>query len=192
MTRSFEAAAREVGFLGYGLYPRSGFIHVDLGPARQWGERFPPRAVAFAEKAPPAREVLAQRRPFRAAGQRASPRWVRRASKWRSTFWLRRRPPSCQWSRISIRSAGRSSPWRLGDCVLDLRASRRLEAGAAVIAAFLTGLPASLWMRTALYCGATTPEKRPSRNLPRRSCRTHGRRQTPADPQQCGLVCTRQ
>ena len=37
----FEAAAREVGFLGFGFYPRSGFIHVDLGPARQWGERFP-------------------------------------------------------------------------------------------------------------------------------------------------------
>ena len=33
---TFEAAAREVGFLGFGFYPRSGFIHVDLGPARQW------------------------------------------------------------------------------------------------------------------------------------------------------------
>jgi zinc D-Ala-D-Ala carboxypeptidase len=32
---AFEAAAREVGFLGFGFYPRSGFIHVDLGPARQ-------------------------------------------------------------------------------------------------------------------------------------------------------------
>lgn len=31
---AFEAAAREVGFLGFGFYPRSGFIHVDLGPAR--------------------------------------------------------------------------------------------------------------------------------------------------------------
>ena len=40
---AFEAAAREVGFLGFGFYPRSGFIHVDLGPARQWGERFPVR-----------------------------------------------------------------------------------------------------------------------------------------------------
>ena len=34
---AFEAAARAVGFLGFGFYPRSGFIHVDLGPARQWG-----------------------------------------------------------------------------------------------------------------------------------------------------------
>ena len=57
---AFEAAAREVGFLGFGFYPRSGFIHVDLGPARQWGERFPVRATAFAEEAPPAREVLAE------------------------------------------------------------------------------------------------------------------------------------
>lgn len=40
---AFEAAAREVGFFGFGLYPRSGFIHVDLGHAQQWGERFPVR-----------------------------------------------------------------------------------------------------------------------------------------------------
>ena len=59
---AFEAAAREVGFLGFGFYPRSGFIHVDLGPARQWGERFPVRATAFAEETPPAREVLADSR----------------------------------------------------------------------------------------------------------------------------------
>ena len=32
---AFEAAARAIGFLGFGFYPRSGFIHVDLGPARQ-------------------------------------------------------------------------------------------------------------------------------------------------------------
>lgn len=38
---AFEAAARAVGFLGFGFYPRSGCIHVDLGPSRQWGERLP-------------------------------------------------------------------------------------------------------------------------------------------------------
>ncbi len=65
---AFEAAAREVGFLGFGFYPRSGFIHVDLGPARQWGERFPVRATAFAAEAPPAREVLSDSRTMKGGG----------------------------------------------------------------------------------------------------------------------------
>ncbi|MCC6006349.1 MAG: DUF882 domain-containing protein [Rhodobacteraceae bacterium] len=65
---AFEAAAREVGFLGFGFYPRSGFIHVDLGPARTWGERFPVRAVPFAAEAPPARETLAASRTLRGTG----------------------------------------------------------------------------------------------------------------------------
>ena len=64
----FEAAAREVGFLGFGFYPRSGFIHVDLGPARQWGERFPVRETAFAAETPPAREVLADSRTMKGGG----------------------------------------------------------------------------------------------------------------------------
>ena len=64
----FEAAAREVGFLGFGFYPRSGFIHVDLGPARQWGERFPARATAFAPETPPVREALAESRTLRGTG----------------------------------------------------------------------------------------------------------------------------
>ena len=65
---AFEDAARAVGFLGFGFYPRSGFMHVDLGPARQWGERFPVRATAFAEEAPPAREVLAESRTMKGGG----------------------------------------------------------------------------------------------------------------------------
>ena len=65
---AFEVAAREVGFRGFGFYPRSGFIHVDLGPTRQWGERFPIRATAFAEDAPPAREVLADSRTMKGGG----------------------------------------------------------------------------------------------------------------------------
>ena len=44
---AFEAAARAVGFRGFGFYPRSGFIHIDLGPARNWGERFPKRGVGL-------------------------------------------------------------------------------------------------------------------------------------------------
>ncbi|TYR33467.1 DUF882 domain-containing protein [Mesorhizobium microcysteis] len=65
---AFEAAARAVGFLGFGFYPRSGFMHIDLGPARQWGERFPPRETAFAAETPPAREVLAESRTMKGTG----------------------------------------------------------------------------------------------------------------------------
>ena len=65
---AFEAAARAAGFLGFGSYPRSGFMHIDLGPARQWGERFPPRAVPFAAETPPARETLAASRTLRGTG----------------------------------------------------------------------------------------------------------------------------
>jgi zinc D-Ala-D-Ala carboxypeptidase len=65
---AFEAAARAVGFLGFGFYPRSGFIHVDLGPARQWGERFPVRQTAFAAETRPAREVLAESRTMKGGG----------------------------------------------------------------------------------------------------------------------------
>ncbi len=65
---TFEAAARAVGFLGFGFYPRSGFIHVDLGPTRQWGERFAIRATAFAEDTLPAREVLAKSRTMKGGG----------------------------------------------------------------------------------------------------------------------------
>src|SRR5690606_9966024 len=65
---AFEAAAREVGFLGFGFYPRSGFIHVDLGPARQWGERLPVRGTAFAAETAPVREVLADSRTMKGSG----------------------------------------------------------------------------------------------------------------------------
>jgi zinc D-Ala-D-Ala carboxypeptidase len=65
---AFEAAARAVGFLGFGFYPRSGFMHIDLGPARVWGERFPVRQTAFAPESPPVREVLSESRTLRGAG----------------------------------------------------------------------------------------------------------------------------
>ena len=65
---AFEAAARAIGFQGFGFYPRSGFIHVDLGPARSWGERFPKRPTAFAAETPPAREVLAESRTLKGGG----------------------------------------------------------------------------------------------------------------------------
>ena len=65
---AFVAAARAVGFKGFGFYPRSGFMHIDLGPARQWGERFPVREAAFAMETPPAREVLAESRTLKGSG----------------------------------------------------------------------------------------------------------------------------
>ena len=43
----FEAAAWEVGFMGFGHCPRSGFLHIDLGPVRASGELFPRRPIAF-------------------------------------------------------------------------------------------------------------------------------------------------
>lgn len=65
---AFEEAARAVGFKGFGFYPRSGFMHVDLGPARVWGERFPVRETAFAMETPPAREALAESRTLKGSG----------------------------------------------------------------------------------------------------------------------------
>ncbi len=65
---AFEAAARAIGFKGFGFYSRSGFIHIDLGPARSWGERFPKRATAFAAETPHAREVLAESRTLKGGG----------------------------------------------------------------------------------------------------------------------------
>ncbi len=65
---AFEAAARAVGFLGFGYYPRSGFMHIDLGPARSWGDPFPPRATPFVPEVAPAREVLADSRTLKGSG----------------------------------------------------------------------------------------------------------------------------
>jgi zinc D-Ala-D-Ala carboxypeptidase len=65
---TFEAATREVRFLGFGFYPRSGFMHIDLGPAQTWGEPIPARTVPFAVEAPPAREALAQSRTLKGKG----------------------------------------------------------------------------------------------------------------------------
>lgn len=65
----FEEAASAVGFLGFGFYPRSGFMHIDLGPAWLWGERFPVRATAFAAEKQPVREVLSDSRTMKGGGR---------------------------------------------------------------------------------------------------------------------------
>jgi zinc D-Ala-D-Ala carboxypeptidase len=36
----FEAAARRCGFYGFGFYESSNFIHIDIGPPREWGTRW--------------------------------------------------------------------------------------------------------------------------------------------------------
>ena len=64
----FIAAARKTGFRGIGTYPRSNFIHIDIGPARNWGEPSPPRASRFAADRPPAREQLAESRTMKGGG----------------------------------------------------------------------------------------------------------------------------
>jgi len=65
---AFGAAARAVGFLGFGTYPRSGFMHIDLGPARSWGQPFPAQATPFVLEVAPAREVLADSRTLKGSG----------------------------------------------------------------------------------------------------------------------------
>lgn len=63
----FEAAARAVGFQGFGFYPRSGFMHIDVGPPREWGTRFAPRP-AFEPESRPAREAISGSRTLAGAG----------------------------------------------------------------------------------------------------------------------------
>ena len=65
---TFAEAARAVGFLGFGTYPRSGFMHIDLGPARSWGEPFTARATPFVPEVAPAREMLADSRTLKGGG----------------------------------------------------------------------------------------------------------------------------
>jgi len=71
---SFEAAARAVGFTGFGFYPRQNFMHVDIGRARQWGDPFPPRATRrgrttrFADEPPRPRESLTESRTMKGGG----------------------------------------------------------------------------------------------------------------------------
>lgn len=43
-------------------------MHIDLGPARVWGEPFFKRAVPFAADSPPAREAIAQSRTLKGTG----------------------------------------------------------------------------------------------------------------------------
>ncbi|MEC5325848.1 YcbK family protein [Aurantimonas sp. A3-2-R12] len=112
---AFEATAREVGFLGFGYYPRSGFMHIDLGPARQWGERFPVRETAFAAETLPAREVLADGRTMTGGGVAGVATLGATGVEVVQTSSPKPNPPSCRSCRISTRCAGYSSPSRSGE-----------------------------------------------------------------------------
>lgn len=57
----FEIAAREVGFRGFGYYAKQGFMHIDLGPQRTWGTRFPRSATRVAAE-PEKRESVTESR----------------------------------------------------------------------------------------------------------------------------------
>lgn len=65
---ALEAAARVVGFTGFGFYPRQNFMHIDIGRARQWGDKFSPRLSRFAEEPPHLRENLTESRTMKGGG----------------------------------------------------------------------------------------------------------------------------
>jgi hypothetical protein len=46
----FENEARAVGFTGFGFYPKSNFMHIDMGRVRTWGTRFPTTTPVFSEE----------------------------------------------------------------------------------------------------------------------------------------------
>jgi hypothetical protein len=48
----FIKDAQAAGFGGIGTYPRQGFVHVDTGSPRTWGDPFPARETRFAPEAP--------------------------------------------------------------------------------------------------------------------------------------------
>jgi zinc D-Ala-D-Ala carboxypeptidase len=54
----FEAAARAAGFTGFGYYPRSGFMHIDTGPARTWGTPWPLSATTWPSEPPRQPETI--------------------------------------------------------------------------------------------------------------------------------------
>ena len=49
-------------------YPSLGFMRINLGPARCWGERFPVRTTVFAAETPIAREVPADSHTMKCGG----------------------------------------------------------------------------------------------------------------------------
>jgi zinc D-Ala-D-Ala carboxypeptidase len=50
--QEFEAAAREVGFAGFGYYPKQGFMHIDTVARPSWGTPFKISATGLADDEP--------------------------------------------------------------------------------------------------------------------------------------------
>lgn len=65
---AFEAAAREVGFTGFGYYPRSGFMHIDTGAERTWGTPFPHSDTNLPPEAPRRPENVTEDRDLQLIG----------------------------------------------------------------------------------------------------------------------------
>lgn len=63
----FEAAARAVGFTAFGYYPKSGFMHIDTGPARSWGTPWPLTATSWPTEPPRQPESIREDREAQAA-----------------------------------------------------------------------------------------------------------------------------
>lgn len=63
----FEQMARDVGFTGFGYYPRSGFMHIDTGPARTWGTPWPKTATDWPVETPKQPESVGDDRETQAA-----------------------------------------------------------------------------------------------------------------------------
>ena len=62
-----EAAARAVGFTGFGYYPKSGFMHIDTGPVRSWGTAWPKTATGWGPEVVRRPETMAEDREVQAA-----------------------------------------------------------------------------------------------------------------------------
>jgi zinc D-Ala-D-Ala carboxypeptidase len=62
----FEAAARTAGFTGFGYYPKSGFMHIDTGPARSWGTPWPITATSWPVEPPRVPEKMSEDREAKA------------------------------------------------------------------------------------------------------------------------------
>lgn len=65
--QTFEAAARAVGFTGFGYYPKSGFMHIDTAEARSWGKPWPVTATYWPTEPPRQPEKLSEDKEAQAA-----------------------------------------------------------------------------------------------------------------------------